>query len=209
VVAALYGVITYVFVRFFAWLMLWLTHSSISLGVFAKKPPGEVFEGAPPQYSKLEAMWNAPGFDTYFANTPEYLTTTEAFSSGIIAFWVGIVSFLVAAYVVSFIYSELTIIYYLLRNQVDATELDDVYLEEPDEEFTEMTTPGAAKAGTGATGAAPTTASAEPAKPKIDLPLASPTPSAPTAAPATPPVAPTTPPTEPPATPPTGSTPSA
>ena len=55
-----------------------------------------------------------------------------------------------------------------------ATELDDVYLEEPEDEFTEMTTPAAPKT--------------EPGKPKIDLPLASPGAAAPAgAAPAAPP----------------------
>ena len=38
---------------------------------------------------------------------------------------------------ISFYFSANTIIYYLMRREVDATELDDVYVEETDEDFGE------------------------------------------------------------------------
>ena len=37
----------------------------------------------------------------------------------------------------SFYFSANTIIYFLMRHEVDATELDDVYLEQADDEFAE------------------------------------------------------------------------
>ena len=39
----------------------------------------------------------------------------------------------------SFYFSANTIIYFLMRHEVDATEMDDVYLEQADDEFAEAT----------------------------------------------------------------------
>ena len=44
---------------------------------------------------------------------------------------------MVGAFVISFYFSTNTIIYYLMRREVDATEPDDVYLEQSDEDFGE------------------------------------------------------------------------
>ena len=38
---------------------------------------------------------------------------------------------------ISFYFSANTIIYYLMRREVDATEMDDVYVEETEDDFTE------------------------------------------------------------------------
>jgi len=173
-VALAYGAIAYMFVRFFVWLLLFLTHASISMGVFAKRPVDQPEDSKIIQ-SKFEIMWASPSYDNLFDTHLEYAyNPTEKFASCIIGLWVYLVLFLMAAFVLSYLYSQATIIYYLLRNQVDATELDDVYLEEPEEEFTEMTSPAPA---------APTKPSDPPA-PKIELPMASATPSSPTPAPA-------------------------
>lgn len=51
-----------------------------------------------------------------------------------VSFWYYLVVGLVGAYAVSFYFSASTIIYSLLRFEVDATELDDVYLEDADDE---------------------------------------------------------------------------
>jgi hypothetical protein len=197
-VAIGYGAITYIFVRFFVWLMLWLAHASVNLGVAVGWPNTDrpylenPEDTAVARISKFEAMWATPSFDTLYANHPEYMFyTSEKISSVVLGVWVYGVLFLMAGYVLSFVYSELTVIYYLLRNQVDATELDDVYLEEPEEEFTEMTTPAPA-----AKTEAPKPAGE--AKPKIDLPMAAATAPAPPAAAVTAPApaepAPVTPP---------------
>lgn len=192
-----YGAITYAFVRFFVWLMLFMTHWAISLGVFAQRPIDQPAD-SPRLMSKLDAMWATPAYDNLYSRHPEVTNLgTENLTSWAIGVYVYVVLFAMTAYVLSFFYSSLTIIYYLLRNHVDATDLDDVYLEEPEEEFTEMTTaaaktePAAAVAGAG---------TAEAPKPKVDLPMA-PTPSSPPAPAAPPaadaPAAPAAPPTPP------------
>ena len=59
----------------------------------------------------------------------------------LIAMWVYVVLSFLASFVISFYFSSNTIIYYLMRREVDATELDDVYLEESDEDFLDAPTP--------------------------------------------------------------------
>jgi hypothetical protein len=209
-----YGAVTYAFVRFFVWLLLFMTHFAIGLGVFAKRPIDQLPDSQR-LISKLEAMWATPSYDNLYSRHPEVMNLgTENLTSWAIGVYVYIVLFMMAAYVFSFLYSSLTIIYYLLRNHVDATDLDDVYLEEPEEEFTEMT----AAAPKDAAGAAAAPAG-EAAKPKVDLPMAPPsTPTPPAGStpapaeppPAAPPVSPAAPPPAPPAPeapPPAGGTP--
>ena len=42
---------------------------------------------------------------------------------------------MLGAFAISFYFTANTIIYYLMRHEVDATELDDVYLEQSEEDF--------------------------------------------------------------------------
>ena len=67
-----------------------------------------------------------------------YLNAAGNFLIGI---WLLIVVGLVAAFLVSFYFSGSTIIYCLLRREVDATDIEDVYLEEDQEELTEAPSP--------------------------------------------------------------------
>jgi hypothetical protein len=58
---------------------------------------------------------------------------------------------MLGAFAISFYFSANTIIYYLMRREVDATELDDVYLEQSEEDFGDtapVATPAAATAVT-------------------------------------------------------------
>jgi len=59
------------------------------------------------------------------------------------ALWVYLVVGLVAAFVVSFFFCGSTQMYFLLRRDVDATDYEEIYYEEPEEE------PAAPEAGTG------------------------------------------------------------
>ena len=56
---------------------------------------------------------------------------------------------LLGAFAISFYFSANTIIYYLMRREVDATELDDVYVEQSEDEFGDArgTRPGGAATG--------------------------------------------------------------
>ena len=93
---------------------------------------------------------------TYNVNY-EALKWSEDIAAAEISFWVYLTIGLLGAFAISFYFSANTIIYYLMRREVDATELDDVYVEETEDEFGEpvaTNTPGPA------TSAAPTPVSA-------------------------------------------------
>lgn len=78
-----------------------------------------------------------------------------------VSLWSHLLVHALGAFAISFFISAQTIIYYLLRLDVDVTELDDVYLEEADEDdIAEQTLPDAEPRSTAAAG--PTTAAAGP-----------------------------------------------
>jgi len=79
--------------------------------------------------------------------------------AALIQFWENAVFTLVTAFAVSFLWSASTSIYLLLRRQVDAVELDEVFLEEEEERFglpvmEEVSPGGAEEAGSEAPDAA-------------------------------------------------------
>jgi len=119
-IAAVYGAICYMFVRFFAFLVLLSTRFSISLGLFEK---GD---------SKFEAIWPQPAFSN-LANTAFDATTTGTgwFSAWVIHVFILIVLGLIVAFIFSFYFSANTIIYALMRKKVDNAPLDEI-CEGPD-----------------------------------------------------------------------------
>jgi len=135
VVAAVYGTACYLFVRVFAYGTLLATHTFVARGLFGlganSNPAPELAEGA----GKLDLLWGKPTFDNLAGtwNGAAMGTWYDSIPAGIIRIWVYVVVGLVAAFVVSFTISAFTNIYYLLRRKVDATDLDDVYIEEFEE----------------------------------------------------------------------------
>jgi len=119
-IAAVYGAICYVFVRFFAFLLLSATRWFMQLGVWVKYP-GQVD-------NKLTAIWPEPSFMNLLGSGG--LATTDG-SQSIAAFLVYLVLLIVigllAAFIISFYFSANTIIYSLMRNKVDNTALEDIY----------------------------------------------------------------------------------
>jgi hypothetical protein len=127
-VALVYGVITYLFVRLFAYLALLVTHSFVKLGVFVDAP------SLHPQADKLELLWSRPTFDSLFGSFNwSAMSGAQQIGAFLIGVWVFLVAVAVAAYLLTFAASSTTVIYFLLRRKVDATDLDDVYVEEPEE----------------------------------------------------------------------------
>ena len=68
------------------------------------------------------------------------LSPMQSLGATLLAIWVYLTIAMLGAFAISFYFSSNTVIYYLMRNEVDATELDDVYLEQSDEEFTDTVT---------------------------------------------------------------------
>ena len=134
-VSIVYGTICFLFVKFLAFLLLRLAHLAAALGMNIDGA------GRLATYGKLEAIWSAPtwsgSFFGGFFGVP--LTTTEGIAAILMSIVVFIVVGLVVAFVVSFFFSASTVMYLLLRREVDATDFADVYVEE--EEATEDEAP--------------------------------------------------------------------
>lgn len=114
VVAFVYGAIGYVFVRFFAFLLLWITYAFLQAGFMREN-------------EKLHAIWQEPTFGDLLgviAATGDWSTSAAVF---LVYFWALIVVGLVVAFVISFYFSASTIIYALLRKRVDLIPIEDIY----------------------------------------------------------------------------------
>jgi hypothetical protein len=134
-VALIYGAICYLFVRMFIWLMLALTHHFVAAGMFASAASTD------PLWT---TMWNGPAAPGWrLSYDIDFLTLTwyQSIAAFLLAIWVYLVVATLGAFTISFYFTANTIIYSLMRHEVDATEMDDVYLEQSEEEFIES--PGA------------------------------------------------------------------
>ncbi len=129
-VAAFYGVICYMFVRFCAFLTLATTHWFVGAGVIGG---GQTVS---PLADKLDVLWPAPTFDNLMSTAPsEAMSGLEPIGAWLVWFWTMLVAVTVLAFLLSFCASAKTVIYFLLRRRIDATDLDDVYVDEPQEDF--------------------------------------------------------------------------
>jgi hypothetical protein len=118
-IAAGYGTICYLFVRLFAFLLLFATRLFLSFGVLVKDSNG---------INKLNSIWFEPTFsnllgvsDLQSANWTQWLAGFLVHLSSLVV--VG----LVVSFIISFYFSANTIIYAALRNRVDNTALEEVY----------------------------------------------------------------------------------
>lgn len=128
VVASVYGALCFLFVRFFVFLMLKLTHLFVGAGVVGRRP------GVGDAADKLDAMWQNPSFESLMPCWSPLGTQGADVAGGVlIGIWVSLVVAASYAFLISFYYCASTVIYLLLRREVDATDWEDVYLEEPDD----------------------------------------------------------------------------
>ena len=131
ILAGIYGAFCYIFVRFFAFSMLWMTRKFILSGY--------CLLGASPDNNKLDIIWPQPAFESLtkgcMAGGPEgWAMTISAF---LVCVLLLVVLGLVTAFLVSFYFSANTIIYSLLRKLVDNTRLSDVAIGRTDQFFTD------------------------------------------------------------------------
>lgn len=114
VTAVFYGAVCYAFVRFFSFLLLWITHIFLRTGFFDAD-------------RKLNAIWPRPAFvDLRGLTDAQPANWSMAIAAFLIQVWVLVVVGLMVSFVISFYYSANTIIYALMRNQVDKTALDEI-----------------------------------------------------------------------------------
>jgi len=128
--AAFYGGICYLFVRLCGFVMLSISRWFLDIGVFTQGRETQ-------QFGKLDIIWSKPEYFNFMGDTTTVAkSVTESIASGIVYFEILMVSGLVAAFVISLYFSAGTMIYCLLRNKVDNTPIDNVFVEKV--EATEM-----------------------------------------------------------------------
>jgi hypothetical protein len=119
-IAAAYGAICYMFVRFFAFLLLLTTHWFLQLGIWVDNSTKEL--------NKLTAIWPKPEFTNLLGSSVGVATNwSESFAGFLMFLCSSVIVGLVVSFIISFYFSANTIIYSLMRNKVDNTALKDVY----------------------------------------------------------------------------------
>jgi hypothetical protein len=117
--AAVYGTICYLFVRLFAFLLLFATHLFLSFGVLVKDSDG---------INKLRTIWSEPTFSNLLgASGLQSGSWTQWLAGFLVHLSSLVVVGLVVSFIISFYFSANTIIYAALRNRVDNTALEEVY----------------------------------------------------------------------------------
>ena len=115
VVATVYGAICYVFVRFFAFVLLWTTYQFLQVGFVQDN-------------KKLQALWPEPAFGGFLDSVAPVPDAWPMWlGSVLIRIWVLAIVGLMVSFLISFYFSANTVIYALMRNRVDNTPLDEVY----------------------------------------------------------------------------------
>jgi hypothetical protein len=108
----------------------------------------------------MDAMWARPTFTTLHEWNWEAMSGPESVGAVLLAIWVYLVIGGVMAFVLSYFSGSTTTIYYLLRREVDATDLDEVYVDD-DEDDEPFEAPDPAQAEETAEATDQTSASAE------------------------------------------------
>lgn len=119
-IAAVYGAACYMFVRFFTFLLLWITRWFLQVCIRTENSSHRV--------NKLTAIWPEPSF-MYLRGLPGWVTTnwSESLAIFLIHLALLVVVGLLVSFVISFYFSANTIIYALMRNRVDNTALQEIY----------------------------------------------------------------------------------
>ena len=128
-IAAIYGSICYTFVRYFAFLSLWITRFSVQIALWVNDSADKA--------NKLTAIWPKPEFrDLLGSSGPVPTNQTETIAAFLIYLFLLVVVGLVVSFIISFYFSANTIIYSLMRGKVDNTPREDIYMpfEEADVE---------------------------------------------------------------------------
>jgi len=192
-VAIVYGALTYFFLKLILFIILSLTHHFVDVGMWtrAKDAPApspvvaplSATDARPARGSSTRELWHqvwpAPNFDQLSSYTPNYsaLNSADSFGARLVAFWVYLTLSILGAYAISYYFCANTIVYYLMRQEVDATALDDVFVEPGDDDFAETpaapvttTAPVASPGNIVPEGSAASDAPAAPVSPTFEAP---------------------------------------
>ncbi|MFH0982217.1 MAG: hypothetical protein V2A79_11835 [Planctomycetota bacterium] len=140
--ALVWGGVCWAAVKFILWMTLRITHGCVAIVMPGRKD-------AAAGIHKLDILWPVPHFnDLYPLGDRTLMGGWEVFAAVVIGIWVLLAVGLLWAFLASYFFSSSTIIYYVLRHDVDATDYGDVYMEveEPAEERKEASPAAATEA---------------------------------------------------------------
>jgi len=128
--SAVYGCLTFVFVKFLTFITLFITHTGIAVFWSA----ATLGKGGPE--NKIVRLWADPTLvNPWRLTSGAEQIYAEGAARHLFEFWIWIVMALLAAFLISFFFTSQTIIYFLMRKVVDATDIEEVYMEESDEDL--------------------------------------------------------------------------
>lgn len=118
-VALIYGGLCFLFLKLVLFVTLLVTHGFVNSG-----------------WPALDAVWVKPQWSELWVIPANWadLNTVQSVGYFLIWVWVHLFVAVLLGWVLSFYVCASTQVYYLLRKEVDATELDDVFVEEYEEE---------------------------------------------------------------------------
>ncbi len=116
-VAAGLGTVSYLIIRFFAFMVLIVTYLLLDLGIFSDPVGG----------SKLARIWARPEFLNLLASAHGPANFSEGISSFLVHLTVLVVIGMLTAFVISFYFCANTIIYSLVRKKADGVAIGNVY----------------------------------------------------------------------------------
>ena len=121
--AAIYGAICYLFVRFCAFVLLAMSRWFLTFTMWKTASKAV-------QFNELEVLWPKPEFFNLLGNGLDVSkSSTESIAAFILYFIVLVIAGLVVSFAVSFYFSSGTVIYCLLRNKADNIPLDSIFIE--------------------------------------------------------------------------------
>jgi len=126
--AAVYGAICYIFVRFFVFLLLASSRVALQLGLWARTSEN---------VNKLQAIWPEPAFINLMGTGQAATGASESIAAFLVYVSLLVIIGLLVSFLLSFYFTANTIIYSLLRNRVDKTSLDDIFVPAEQAEITE------------------------------------------------------------------------
>lgn len=123
--AIIYSLACYLFVRFFAFLLLFITRGFLKISIFANNSDKSA--------NILNALWPDLSFTNFSSfSTPDVGNVSESIAAILVSINLLIVSGLVLSFLISFFFTANTVIYALIRKQVDGTDISDVYMHKED-----------------------------------------------------------------------------
>lgn len=136
-IAICFAALCWIIVQLFVSVSLGVTHQVVAFGT---SPFGWWSRGgADAAVSKLDLIWTYPAPGGLYA-WPSWgdLSVFEHVSGFLIGVWVLLIAALTWAFLASFYFSGSTIVYFLLRRDVDGTDLGDVHVADEDDAGTPL-----------------------------------------------------------------------